>query len=585
MGKPYDPAATTAPDPLRVVFFLPYGHEFSLLCMGALALYDLINRDSDIPAVAERAIVYACLGTAGNRLAVPGGQAYRSIENPAPVVGADVLGVSVTNSADLVSLFKVLDLAGIPRRSADRVVGVHPLVVGGNGGFANPEILADYLDVVAQGEAERSFVELIGVVYRGLRGGASRQQVWEQLAGVAGLYVPQLYTCDVEAGGAITAIRPSTPRAPRRVAPQVLAATELHRAHFVAPISDGRRVMMVPTLGCRHSCHFCTLGVPEFRQAPLKVLQDYLRLAQRHGIAQVVISSPTFTQYRHHGELLAQLRDYTLASGEAVSTIIGSVRADELTPGYLSAVAEVGDFGHLFTELQLPGRVRGIVTIAPEFASEDLVAIFNKTMTNQRVRKALELLRDNPDFAHVMLYFIVGAPGESRQDRLRIADYAAEVFSLLGRDDGSVIVKLQQFMPKPGTVSQRLEMADPALVDGYVQEIRERLADLVGAESYRDHFRVLWGESSRLYLESICLRGDRRVGPVLEELYDSGQDLTRLSGEQLREVLAAHGLEHERFLRRLDPHEVLPWEVVNTVDRAQEAKLTQALDARAAASS
>ncbi|MET8981076.1 hypothetical protein ABZX85_36290 [Streptomyces sp. NPDC004539] len=298
------------PDSLRVVFLLPYMREMSLMCMGPLALYDLVNRGSDIPAVAERAIRYSCLRASGNRLAPPEGEVYRTIESASPVATADIVGVSIANSGDLPSFFRLLDLAGIPRRSADRVFGRHPLVVGGNGGFANPEILADYVDVVALGEGEASMVELIRVVHRARGAHAAmdpelaKESVLEELSRVPGLYVPAMYDCELRPGGGVTAVRPRTPRVPAKVRPQFLGLDELHAAHFVAPISNGKRGVVVPTLGCRWACHFCTLGVPPFRQAPFELLDAYLAELEKHDIAQVVISSATFTQYGKRYALL-----------------------------------------------------------------------------------------------------------------------------------------------------------------------------------------------------------------------------------------------------------------------------------------
>nr|MDT0524927.1 radical SAM protein [Streptomyces sp. DSM 41633] len=159
------------------------------------------------------------------------------------------------------------------------------------------------------------------------------------------------------------------------------------------------------------------------------------------------------TQYRHRRELLNHIRAYArraAAEGETVTTIIGSIRADELTADYLESVTELEEFGHLFTELNLD-QARGIITIAPEWASPDLVAMYGKTQRRERVDNAIELCRMSKDVNTVMLYFIVGAPGERDADRLAIADYAQDVLDRLGHPDGTVIVKLHQFMPKPGT--------------------------------------------------------------------------------------------------------------------------------------
>ncbi|MER5638137.1 radical SAM protein [Kitasatospora sp. NPDC002227] len=564
------------PDDLRVVFVSPYGHAYSLLATGPMALHDLVNRRTDVPATAERALAYDCLTGDGNQLHTPGSEPYRTIENPAPVHQADVVGLSVTNAGDLHSVLRLLDLAGIPRRSTERTTGRHPLVVGGSGGLANPEPMADFLDVVALGEAERSFLDLLRLVHQ-LRG-APRAVLLEQAARIPGLYVPSLYEHTLLPGGGTAAIRPRSLTVPTAVHPQFLAPGEVGAAHFASPISDGSCALVIANLGCRHSCHMCTLGTPPFRNAPIEQLTAYIDTLEQHRIRKIVISSPTFTQYRHRDELLERIAAYADRADEPVSVIIGSVRADEVTPGYLDAVARL-DPGHLFTELSLDAP-RGVLTIAPEFADADLVRIFGKTMDETKVGRALDLCRTRSHFGTVMLYFMVGAPGESEQDRLAIADYALRVYRRLGRPDGAVIVKIQQFMPKPGTVSQRLPMADPDLVDGWVTAIRERLAALAGPD--HDRFRVLWGEHSRLLLEAVCDRGDRRVGHALETLHDAGTDFTHLTKAQLGQALARHGITFEHHLRTMDT-DLLPWHTVDTVPADQERALAAALRARTAA--
>ncbi|MEU6405477.1 radical SAM protein [Streptomyces sp. NPDC046985] len=567
---------THRPGDLRVVFLSPYGHAYSLLATGPMALYDLVNRRPDVPATAERALAYECLVADANRLRTPEDEPYRSIENPAPVADADIVGVSVTNAGDLHSVLRLLDLAGIPRRSAERTAGRHPLVVGGSGGLANPEPMADFLDVVALGEAERSFLDLIRAAHQ--HRDRPRAALLEQAARIPGLYVPSLYEHTLLPGGGTAAIRPSTPTAPDTVHPQHLTPRDLGPAHFTSPISDGSCALVIANLGCKHSCHMCTLGTPPFRNAPIDQLTDYIDTLEHHHIRKIIISSPTFTQYRHRDDLLARIAAYADRAPEPVSVIIGSVRADEVTAGYLDAVARL-DPGHLFTELSLDAP-RGVITIAPEFAAEDLVRIFGKTMDEAKVGRALDLCRATAHFGTVMLYFMLGAPGETQADRLAIADYAQRVFQRLDRSDGAVIVKLQQFMPQPGTASQRLPMADPDLVDGWVTAIRDRLTELAGPA--HDRFRVLWGEHSRLLLEAVCDRGDRRVGHALEHLHDVGADFTCLTKSQLGQALARHGLTFDHHLRAMDTA-LLPWHTVNSVQPHQEQALAAALHARTAA--
>ncbi|MFJ8543064.1 B12-binding domain-containing radical SAM protein [Streptomyces sp. NPDC093586] len=578
LADPYQPK-----DPdglLRMVFLIPFGHAYSLMCNGPMSLCDLINRSADVPAVAERAIQYDCLVRDGNRLTTPGGEPYRSIESPLPVGQADVLGISVINSGDMHSVFRLLDLAGVPRRSADRVPGIHPLVVGGNSGLADPEPLADYFDVIAIGEAEQSLPELLRIVHAH-RAHPDGTSLHEQIARVPGLYVPSLYECDFLPGGGVRDIRPKRITVPAGVHAQYLTVKGLHPAHFCYPITDGTAAGLHPVLGCLHTCGFCNLGLPDFRQAPLEMLTDYVDRLEAHKVRKIIISAPTFTQYKHRGELLEHIRAYahrTQDQGEKVTTIIGSIRADEISADYLRAVTELGDFGHLFTELNL-SQARGIITIAPEWAAPDLVALYGKTQKRERVNKAIDLCRASEHVNAVMLYFIIGAPGERPEDRLAIADYARDVRRRLGHRDGAVIVKLHQFMPKPGTLSQRLAMTDPDLVQEYGDQVAARLRELVGDEEFKQHYRVEQFGASRMHLEVVCSRGDRRVGHMLEDLYDAGIDLHHLTKEQLLQTMAKHGLDYDRHLRHMD-EPVLPWHVVNHVHTGAELEFAAALAER-----
>ncbi|WP_406252809.1 radical SAM protein [Streptomyces atratus] len=575
--EPKDPAGL-----LRMVFLMPFGHAYSLMCNGPMSLRDLINRSADVPAVAERAIQYECLIRDGNQLTTPNGVPYRSIESPLPVNQADVIGISVVNSGDLHSVLRLLDLAGIPRRTADRVPGVHPLVVGGNSGLADPEPLADYLDAVALGEAEQSLPELLRIVHAH-RTDLGATPLHELIARLPGLYVPSMYECDFLPGGGVSAIRPARLTVPDRVDAQYLTVDDLHSAHFCYPVTDGTAAGLHPVLGCLHSCGFCNLGVPAFRQAPLDMLTDYVDRLEAHKVRKIIISAPTFTQYKNRRELLEHIRAYAdraAAEGEKVTTIIGSIRADEISADYLEAVTELGDFGHLFTELNL-GKARGIITIAPEWAAPDLVALYGKTQKRERVDKAIDLCRESEHVNTVMLYFIVGAPGERPADRYAIADYAHDVRQRLGHPDGTVIVKLHQFMPKPGTLSQRLRMADPDLAQEYGDQIAARLRELVGDEEYKQHYRVEQFGASRMHLEVVCSRGDRRMGHVLEDLYDAGTDLSAITKDQLGAALEKRGLDYDRHLRHMD-EPVLPWHTVNHVNPAAEREFAAALAEREA---
>lgn len=321
-----------------------------------------------------------------------------------------------------------------------------------------------------------------------------------------------------------------------------------------------------------------TSASPPFRHAPIEMPKDCVDRVEAHKIRRIIISSPTFTQYRHRRQLFDHNSAYAgraAAEGRTVTTIIGSIRGDELTEDHLEPVTELEEFGHLFTELNLD-QARGIITIAPAWASPDLVAMSGKTQRRARVDRAIELCRRSRDVNTVMLNSIVGAPGERDADRLAFADYAQDLLYRLGHPDGTVIVKLHQFMPKPGTASQRLRMSDPDVVHTYTAQIENRLRHLVGDEKFEQHFRVLDLGSSHMHLEVICSRGDRRIGLVLEDLYDADIDLITVTKDQLVEALDRRGPDYDRHLRHMD-ESVLPWHTLNHVNTTAEEQLATAL--------
>ncbi|MFD8836296.1 hypothetical protein [Streptomyces griseofuscus] len=113
---------------------------------------------------------------------------------------------------------------------------------------------------------------------------------------------------------------------------------------------------------------------------------------------------PTYSAYQDLG---ASHFCYPVTDGTAVGMHSGLTDPEPLAD-YLQAVSELGDFGHLFTELHLT-QARGIITIAPEWAAPDLDTLYGKMQKRERVNKALDLCRAS-DVNTVMPYFIIGAP-------------------------------------------------------------------------------------------------------------------------------------------------------------------------------
>ena len=77
-----------------------------------------------------------------------------SLESQRPLVDFDLIGFSITYEGDYVNTVRLLRMAGIPVRAADRAPGDPVIMMGGVCAFSNPEPVAAFMDVVVVGEGE-----------------------------------------------------------------------------------------------------------------------------------------------------------------------------------------------------------------------------------------------------------------------------------------------------------------------------------------------------------------------------------------------------------------------------------------------
>src|SRR5204862_508786 len=139
-----------------------------------------------------------------------------SLESLRPLREFDIIGFSVTYEGDYINVLRLLGMAGIPVRSADRGPG-HPLVLmGGVCAFSNPEPMAPFMDAVAVGEGEELVGEIVAayVQARAASPDTLRPHVIERLKLLQGIYVPVAYAVSYAADGAIEAVVPREPDVP-----------------------------------------------------------------------------------------------------------------------------------------------------------------------------------------------------------------------------------------------------------------------------------------------------------------------------------------------------------------------------------
>jgi radical SAM superfamily enzyme YgiQ (UPF0313 family) len=422
-----------------------------------------------------------------------------SLESMRPLGDFDVLGLSVTYEGDYVNVVRMLRMAGLPVRAADRGPE-HPVVLmGGVCAFSNPEPLAPFVDLVAVGEGE----ELVGELVRAWHQAGGRGQLGQRerflaaARGLAGIYVPAAYEARYGPDGTLEATRPRGPEAPAVVVKRRLPAVD--RFETVSTVKSpkaeyGHMQLLEVGKGCGRGCRFCLEGqvYRPVRHRSMDALRESVaRIAA--GSKRVGLVGACVSDYPWIGELMRELE----AQGVEVS--ISSLRADSLSEELVASLARGG---------------HRTLTMAPEAGTERLRRAIRKPITDAQILAACESIRRH-GIPHLKCYFMIGLPGEQPEDIDAIAVLAGRMLERLqalgpdGRPFGKLTLSISSFVPKPWTPFQWAPFVPHGDLEGRLERIKAAARRL-------PHVRVLHENPREAALQALLARGDRRVADFVE---------------------------------------------------------------------
>jgi radical SAM family uncharacterized protein/radical SAM-linked protein len=524
---------------VSVALAFPDVYEVGMSHLGLPLLYHLLNSHAWVAA--ER--VYAPWPDFEEQRRAAGAP-LATLESHRPLAAFDMLGFTLQYELSYSNVLNMLDLAGMPLRRTERG-NDWPLVVAGGPGALNPEPLADFIDCAVVGDGEEVIVELCQALRDSRAAGEDRPVLLERLAGIEGVYVPGLFEVDYRTDGRIAAIRPL--RAGReRIRRRVVA--DLDRAFYPArPIvpfmnTVHDRVAVEVARGCTRGCRFCQAGfvTRPVRERNQQTVTDIVAEALAcSGYEEVSLLSLSTGDYSRVGpllkDLMARYRD------QRVAVSLPSLRVGSLTSDLMEEIRKVRKTGF---------------TLAPEAGSERLRQVINKGIAEddllEAARTAFEL-----GWRRIKLYFMIGLPTETAQDRAAIVDLATRVKRTgKGTAGGAdVNVAVSTFVPKPHTPFQWERQLSLAETLAEQERLREGLRG--------KKMRFKWHEAQMSFMEGVFARGDRRLGRVLERAVRLG---CRFDGwrEHFRwdlwqQAFAECGLDPTWYLRARDEDEVLPW--------------------------
>jgi radical SAM family uncharacterized protein len=537
--------------PGRVAWLLTYPdtYEIGLPNQGLQILYEILNERDD--AVAERAYApWGDLEGVMRRERIP----LFSVDTHRAASDFDVLAFNLSAELTYTNLLNCVDLAGIPVRVADRRPD-HPLVAAGGHCTYNPEPLADFLDFVVIGDGEEAVSEVTAVLAdwkASGRTGGSRAAVLRELARVDGVYVPSMYEVDYE-GPAIRAIRPRHPDVPERVEKRTIAdlAAWPYPRHQLVPLTEvvHDRLNVEVFRGCTRGCRFCQAGMitRPVRERPAEQVRTMVTEGlRRTGYDEVALTSLSTADFSGIESVVQGIVDDPSTCGQ-VSVSLPSLRVDAFTVGIAAQIQKARRTG---------------LTFAPEAGTWRMRQIINKLIREEDLYGAVTSAFSQ-GWRRVKLYFLTGLPSETDEDTLGIYELARNCVEI-GRSytkGVSVKASVGGFVPKPFTPFQWFGQ-------NTVDELYRKIGLLRDAARRSKGLQLTWHDPRATLAEGLASRGDRRLGPVIEQVWRRGGTFQEWSEhfrlEPWLEAMADHGLDLDWYVyRHRTEAEVLPWDHIS----------------------
>ncbi len=408
---------------LRVGIVYPSTYQVSISSLAVNLLYYLLNSFDEV--YAERIVFES---------------SPRSIETNTYMREFDALLFSAHFELVYPDIIRMIREAGIPLLARERDDEYPVLIVGGPAVTANPEPLAEFFDIVVVGEAE-PIVKLL--VEKLLENHGEKEQLLEELYGTPGLYIPSRGRHIVKKAWV------------RNLDKSFHPITEIQN-QAVEPIY-GRGYMVEVSRGCFRRCRFCLEGhvmLPK-RDRSFSVLKKLIeRGLEANSVRRLVFYSLSFFDHSEADRILEYVVEEL-----GVEAGIPSLRPDTLNDYRLDLIVGAG---------------QRTLTIAPETLSPRLSRVLGKGFTYDYIRElSVKALSRG---LKIKFYFIIGVPGEEREDIEKIPRLVNQVVKETGiRVPEAIRLSINPLIPKPQTPLQYLGLEDPSLLRRKMKIIEERL--------------------------------------------------------------------------------------------------------------
>ena len=452
--------------------------EFSLSALGYLWLFKQLDETLDINV--ER----VCTDT--------------KITKPATEV--DAIGVSFSFDFDFMGLFEILEKNKIPFKSKDRDNSEFKnLLIFGGGPVltANPKPYSDFFDFILIGDGDELNKTVLDVCKKCKKENKTKDETLKLISELEGIYVPKYPK----------KVKKSCCKIKETVHTPILSEDSFFSKTFILEVSRG----------CPNRCGFCIasyLNMP-VRFADYDDIISKINMGLKHTnkialLGALVSSHPKFYD----------IIDYVgglINSGQNIEMSISSIRADALTPKVIQTLVSAG---------------QQTLTIAIEAGSERLRKVVNKNLTEDQIKNAVKMCRENK-LKGLKIYSIIGLPTETDED---IKEFIRLAKVLKEENKGfNLTFSFSTFVPKPHTPFQFCERANTKELEKKEQYLKK--------EFHKLGISARFSSTKWDYYQAVLSNGDETLGDYLVGVYKKGGKLGAF-----RSVAKDLGLDVGKFI-------------------------------------